>query len=123
MPVRIEGNVLTVAISNPFDMWPIDDLETNLGYRVETALAVSTDINDAVKKYYGVGADTIERILAETPQEENAAEVVTKQEKVEDLESDGAQDASVVGIGLSGSSGRSRTTGGRNAMGRARLAG
>ena len=23
MPIRIEGNVLTVAISNPFDMWPI----------------------------------------------------------------------------------------------------
>ena len=34
MPTRIDGNVLTVAISNPFDMWPVDDLETNLGYRV-----------------------------------------------------------------------------------------
>ena len=72
MPVRIDGNVLTVAISNPFDMWPIDDLETNLGYRVETALAVSSDIVNAIKRYYGVGADTIERILADAPQAEDA---------------------------------------------------
>jgi type II secretion system protein E len=94
MPTRIDGNVLTVAISNPFDMWPVDDLETNLGYRVEIALAVSSDITKAIKKYYGVGADTIERILADSPQED-AKERVATQEKVEDLET-GADDASVV---------------------------
>jgi len=94
MPTRIDGNVLTVAISNPFDMWPIDDLETNLGYRVEIALAESSDITEAIKKYYGVGADTIERILAGAPKEEEEARE-EKQEKVEDLET-GADDASVV---------------------------
>lgn len=96
MPVRIGGNILTVAISNPFDMWPIDDLETNLGYRVEIALAVSSDIMAAIKKYYGVGADTIERILADAPKEKPEEESVTAiEEKVEDLES-GTEDASVV---------------------------
>ncbi|HQP09962.1 MAG TPA: ATPase, T2SS/T4P/T4SS family, partial [Candidatus Omnitrophota bacterium] len=94
MPVRIDGNVLTVAISNPFDMWPIDDLETNLGYRVEIALAIASDITEAIKKYYGVGADTIERILSETPQDGKKEEAAV-QDKVEDLEA-GAQDASVV---------------------------
>jgi len=93
MPTRIDGNVLTVAISNPFDMWPIDDLETNLGYRVEIALAISSDITEAIKKYYGVGADTIERILQDTPQDSGAESAV--EEKVEDLEM-GADDASVV---------------------------
>ncbi|MCK5013403.1 MAG: Flp pilus assembly complex ATPase component TadA [Candidatus Omnitrophica bacterium] len=95
MPIRIDGNVLTVAISNPFDMWPVDDLETNLGYRVEISLAVASDIADAIKKYYGVGADTIERILAEAPQEEEKAGAAASQEKVQDLET-GAEDASVV---------------------------
>ncbi|MDD5423247.1 MAG: ATPase, T2SS/T4P/T4SS family, partial [Candidatus Omnitrophica bacterium] len=64
MPIAINGNVLTIAISNPFDMWPIDDLETHLGYRIEKVLATSSDIVEMVKKVYGVGADTIERILA-----------------------------------------------------------
>jgi type II secretion system protein E len=95
MPIRIDGNVLTVAISNPFDMWPIDDLETNLGYRVEIALSVAADITDAIKKYYGVGADTIERILADAPQEDEKEGAAASQEKVEDLET-GAEDASVV---------------------------
>ena len=94
MPIRIDGNVLTVAISNPFDMWPIDDLETNLGYRVEIALALASDIADAIKKFYGVGADTIERILSEAPKKKEESEAAV-QEKVEDLEA-GAQDASVV---------------------------
>jgi len=94
MPTRIDGNVLTVAISNPFDMWPVDDLETNLGYRVEIALAVSSDITEAIKKYYGVGADTIERILADAPKE-GEDESAAAQEKIEDLETS-ADDASVV---------------------------
>ena len=74
MPVRMKDNVLTIAISNPFDMWPIDDLETNLGYRVDKVLATSSDILEAIRKYYGVAADTIERILAEEPFEGERAE-------------------------------------------------
>jgi type II secretion system protein E len=95
MPISIESNILTVAISNPFDMWPLDDLETNLGYRVEKVLATSQDILEAIRKYYGVGAETIERILAEErPGEEERLEVAVK-EKVEDLEKM-VEDASVI---------------------------
>ncbi|MBI3617635.1 MAG: Flp pilus assembly complex ATPase component TadA [Candidatus Omnitrophica bacterium] len=86
MPITLKGNVLTVATSNPFDMWSIDDLETNLGYRVETALALSSDIVEAIRKYYGVGAETIERILADKPQEEKTAQDVAAKERLEDLE-------------------------------------
>ena len=86
MPITLKGNVLTVATSNPFDMWSIDDLETNLGYRVETVLALSSDIVDAIRKYYGVGAETIERILADKPQEEKTAQDAAAKEKIEDLE-------------------------------------
>ncbi|OGX38439.1 MAG: hypothetical protein A3G91_01400 [Omnitrophica WOR_2 bacterium RIFCSPLOWO2_12_FULL_50_9] len=94
MPIVLNGNVLTVATSNPFDMWSVDDLETNLGYRVETALALSCDIIGAIQKYYGVGADTIERILAEAPPG-GAAEQAVAKEKIEDLEK-ASDDTSVV---------------------------
>ena len=93
MPVSMEGNVLTIAISDPFDMWPIDDLETHLGCRVEKVLATSSDIKEATKKYYGVGAETIERILAEEPRETAREAAIT--EKIEDLEKM-AGDASVI---------------------------
>jgi type II secretion system protein E len=86
MPIKMDGNVLTVAIANPFDMWPIDDLETNLGYRVEKVLATTPDILEAIKKYYGIGADTVERILAEEPKKAKGQKVIEAKEKVEDLE-------------------------------------
>ncbi len=103
MPVNIANNILTVAVSDPFDMWPIDDLETHLGYKVEKILATPTDISEAIKKYYGVGADTIESILSKgesgapspsAPSEETNA-AGRAGEKVEDLEKL-AGDASVI---------------------------
>ncbi|MBL7155669.1 MAG: Flp pilus assembly complex ATPase component TadA [Candidatus Omnitrophica bacterium] len=94
MPINIDGNVLTVAISDPFDMWPLDDLETNLGYRVEKVLATSHGILEAIKNYYGVGADTIDKILADEPAK-TGEEKVEVSEKVEDLEKM-AETASVI---------------------------
>jgi len=95
MPIDIDGNVLTVAISNPFDMWPIDDLETHLGYKVDKVLSTSADIMESIKKHYGIGADTIEKILAEEPRAEEAEVRAAAKEKVEDLEKM-AESASVI---------------------------
>ena len=94
LPLSIAGNILTIAVSNPFDVWPIDDLETNLGFHVEKALATSSDIAEAIKKYYGVGADTIERILTQSTSGGRPEEKASG-DKVEDLERM-AEDASVV---------------------------
>ena len=87
MPIDIQNHVLTIAIANPFDTWPVDDLATNLGYRVEKALAVSAGIQDAIKRHYGVAADTIERIMAEEDaQGERQADVQSQGGEIEDLE-------------------------------------
>lgn len=94
MPLELSSNVLTVAISDPFDMWPLDDLETNLGYRVEKVLATSADISAAIREHYGVGADTIEKILGE---DKGIKAEAQPKEKVEDLEKM-AGDASVVNL-------------------------
>ncbi len=63
MPVSLCDGVLTVAMSNPFDMSAVEDIETNFGFRVERAYACREDIAEAIRKYYGVGAETVERIL------------------------------------------------------------
>ncbi|MFA6636156.1 MAG: ATPase, T2SS/T4P/T4SS family [Candidatus Omnitrophota bacterium] len=86
MPVRLEGGTLTIATSNPFDMWPLDDLETNLGYRVEKVLATSRSIQDAIREYYGVGADTIEEILAAEKPEDKRPACPADGEKEKDIE-------------------------------------
>lgn len=91
MPVKKRGRSLTIATSNPLDLSPSEDIETNLGFSVERILACQTDIKESLQKYYGVGADTVEKILAESPEREeiHAVEVSHDLEKL-------AEDASVV---------------------------
>jgi len=94
MPLKLKGNLLTIAISNPMDIWLLEDLKLNLGYDVEVVLAPEQEIRDALRKYYGVGAETIEKILErETikPGKARAKEI----QAVEDIERS-AQDASVI---------------------------
>jgi type II secretory ATPase GspE/PulE/Tfp pilus assembly ATPase PilB-like protein len=92
MPISFADEVLTIAVSNPFDMWPVDDLESNLGYRVERVLATSADIAECIQKHYGVAADTIERILTA-----DTATEIPEDEETEDLERM-AENASVVKV-------------------------
>ena len=67
MPVELTGSSLTIAVANPFDPWPVDDLETNFGLRVTRALASAADIREAIERHYGVAADAIARIMDEEP--------------------------------------------------------
>jgi general secretion pathway protein E len=94
IPISISDNVLTIATSNPFDVWPVDDLEAHLGLRVEKVLAVSADIMEAARKYYGVGADTIEKILSQQAPD-RTYEPAERIEKIQDLEKM-SEDASVI---------------------------
>lgn len=63
MPIDTEGITLTIAMSNPMDIHTLDELKLLLNKDIKTVLASEWDINEAIKKYYGVGADTIERIM------------------------------------------------------------
>ncbi len=67
MPVAIEGNVLTLAISSPLDVRMEDDIRVHLGLEPQGVLALRSDINEALKKYYGLASDTIDRILTKDP--------------------------------------------------------
>ncbi|TSA56671.1 type II/IV secretion system protein [bacterium] len=64
MPVQLEGDVLTVATASPDNVLR-DDLSQFLGFKVKMARASEADILEAIKKFYGVGAETVEKILEE----------------------------------------------------------
>jgi len=93
MPLKIVNRVLTIAVSDPLAVWIMEDLKLNLGYDVERVLSSEEEILAAIRKYYGVGAETVEEILTH----ETAAfrEQQVKREEIEDVEK-GAQDASVI---------------------------
>jgi type II secretion system protein E len=64
IPVEFKDNSLVVAMTDPLDVRTLDDLRLLLGLEVRGVLASETEILEAIRKYYGVGAETIERIIA-----------------------------------------------------------
>ena len=93
MPIKRNGKTLTVAIHNPLVRWPVDELALQLGFEVEPVLASELEIVDAIRRYYGVGAETVEKILAQSPE---AMQTARSLEKTENLEAAGQDTASVI---------------------------
>ncbi|MBQ3288832.1 MAG: type II/IV secretion system protein [Kiritimatiellae bacterium] len=63
LPFSLDADALTVVSSDPFDTAAADGLRLVAGCRVRTALAPKEEVEKAVKKFYGVGAEAIEKML------------------------------------------------------------
>lgn len=97
LPIKIENRKMTIAVSMPFDTRTQDAVQTVVGCEIVMVLARERDILDGIKKWYGLGAGTIEKILQATPAGDSptAASGVEATEKVEEIEKL-AEDASVI---------------------------
>ena len=63
LPFSTGEGTMTVVTSDPFDTKAADGLRLIVGGVVNTALAPREEVEKAVKKYYGVGADAIEKMI------------------------------------------------------------
>ena len=63
LPFASDENSLTVVASDPFDTRAADGLRLIVRCQVKTALAPKEEVEKAIKKYYGVGADAIEKMI------------------------------------------------------------
>ena len=63
LPFKTDGTSLTIVTSDPFDTAAADGLRLVAGCTIKTALAPREEVENAVKKYYGVGADAIEKMI------------------------------------------------------------
>lgn len=50
------GDLLTIAMSNPLNVQAVEDIEMLTKCKVQTFVSTMTDINNAIKKYYGKDA-------------------------------------------------------------------
>lgn len=91
LPIRADDRALVVATSDPFNLPMIEALRLVAGCRVELVLSPRTEILKALKKYYGVGAETLDALLHKNVLDIEEAEPITKA----DLEQAGGE-ASVV---------------------------
>ncbi len=63
LPFKSDENSMTVVSPDPFDTAAADGLRLVAGCVIKTALAPRDEVEKAVKKYYGVGADAIEKMI------------------------------------------------------------
>lgn len=52
MPARKEGGALVVAMADPLDMQALDEIRFITGLVIKPALAMQSEIEDAIRKYY-----------------------------------------------------------------------
>lgn len=89
IPIGQEGNTVRVATADPLNFTALDDLRMIVKMEIEPMLAPSDDIRAAIKKYYGIGADTIDSML----EEEGALD---EEESVKSNIEDMSEDASII---------------------------
>ena len=66
VPIELsEEGVLTVAISNPFDLYAMDNLRFLLNADVRCVLAPRDQVLEAVDRYYGIEESTVDNMLQE----------------------------------------------------------
>ena len=92
IPLAIQNGALQVATNDPFDGGLVDALRLASGMRVKIALALHDDIAAAIKKFYGVGADTVEKLM----QDGNRIEVAPEESLLKTDLSELDQEASIV---------------------------
>ena len=90
IPVGMENGVLRVAVHDPFRQGLVDALRLASGFRIRFALSTSADLAKAAKKFYGVGADTLEQMI-----QDNRIEVAPDEDLKNNLD-ELDQEASVV---------------------------
>ncbi len=69
LPISEENGVLRVAVSDPFDPSMLGSVQFDAAGPVEFALAPKAEIEKALKKYYGVGAETLDEMAEDEPVE------------------------------------------------------
>jgi general secretion pathway protein E/type IV pilus assembly protein PilB len=91
IPLAMENGTLRVVTHDPFNPGLLDALRLASGFRVKLALSTNSELGKAAKKFYGVGADTLDRMMQDGRIDVDTEDDFTKQD-LSELD----QEASVV---------------------------
>ena len=69
LPTQVSDGTLEVVVSNPFDTAMLNSVRFDARGPVRFALATKVEIEKALKKYYGVGAETLDEMAEDEPLE------------------------------------------------------
>ncbi len=94
-PISRNNGELVVATSDPFDLYPLDEVSAATGLSVTPVLAARSEITKLIKRHLGVGSETVDGLMLATA-EEDGIELLSAIETDGSELSEMAQEASVV---------------------------
>ncbi|MCK5707084.1 MAG: type II/IV secretion system protein [Candidatus Aureabacteria bacterium] len=80
-PFSKDANILHVAVENPLDIHKTDEISMILDKKIKFYAAEYQAVLSQLKKYYGIGAETVEQILDQTDKSERLKLQVEKAEE------------------------------------------
>jgi type IV pilus assembly protein PilB len=83
IPISKLGSVLTVAMSDPFNIFAIDEIKALTSFMIDPVIATENDINQAINTYYSTQSQDMKRILQEAPPEAMEVEKAEEEEKAD----------------------------------------
>jgi type II secretion system protein E len=92
IPLAVVNSRLKMAVTNPLDLAVIDEIRVVLKHDIEPVMAGEKDILEAIKRYYGVGAETIDKIIGKTQNQNNGPAHAGGPNDIDDM----AEDASII---------------------------
>ena len=95
-PVKSDNGYLVVALGNPFDLHALDAVSAAVGQGITPVVALPSELAKLVKTHLGVGAETIDGLIAQTEERDSGVEVLEELEWDRSEDSEMAQEASVV---------------------------
>jgi type IV pilus assembly protein PilB len=84
LPITKNGDVLTIAVCDPFDVLLLDDLKRRAGCQIRQVVSHPGSIKKALEKQFQTGAKQVEAMLGEV--EAGNGELQVSVENTEDLE-------------------------------------
>jgi type IV pilus assembly protein PilB len=69
VPISCIGRTLTVAMADPLNVFALDAVGTATGLSINTLLATSREVQEAIDQYYGMGVEETVREIAPRKQE------------------------------------------------------
>jgi type IV pilus assembly protein PilB len=92
IPISLDGQVLTVVVFNPMDLWLAENIKLNLGFQIKRVLSTRNEVEKAIHKYYGAVAGTVDKIMEGRFR---PGIKIEKRETIEDIEKN-SDEASVI---------------------------
>ena len=65
LPISINGNVLTIVVSDPFDVLLLDDLRRRTGCQIQQLLSHPAEIKEAIEGAFNAGSRQVEELMEE----------------------------------------------------------